>query len=190
MNRISKSHETEPNKCPHCDALLDRSVGVNEPDQRAPRPGDRSICIHCGNPCKFDDDMKLVKLTDEEMKQAMADPYISKMLEMVKQTMVAAQELGDTICQSRYTDQLELMAQAVKEWRKTNHGLSPSIQYNFQKDVCIIASMREAIEHNMVSINDDARTMLTQLGWLENKLTEPTVLMVRVVLEHAFEEEE
>lgn len=86
-----------------------------------------------------------------------------------------------------YEAQLNKMRSDVLAWRKTHTDKSPSIQYNYPAGTCVIAALADAIDNHYVSVNDDARQMLTDLGWLTDGPDEmPTVLMARVVLEVAF----
>lgn len=91
--------------------------------------------------------------------------------------------------QRAYSDQLDQMSHAVIDWRVNHRDSNPMIQYNFQKEVGVIAALQDAIDHKFVSVNDDALQMFKELGWLDDVKSMPTVLMVRVVLEHVFGKE-
>ena len=51
--------------CTNCGHLLDSTTGVTE--DRDARPGDISVCAYCGQVSSFDKDLRLKKISDEEM---------------------------------------------------------------------------------------------------------------------------
>lgn len=52
-------------ECPRCSYSCDAADVVGQEDIR-PKPGDLSICLHCGAPLEFGDDMAPRWLTGEE----------------------------------------------------------------------------------------------------------------------------
>ncbi len=50
--------------CPCCGATLDAVASVG--GDYTPSPDDFSVCIECGAYVKFDKDLRIVELTDEE----------------------------------------------------------------------------------------------------------------------------
>lgn len=188
MNRFDTGEGPKKTVCPYCDAKLDRSSGMspNNPAQRDPAPGDVSVCINCGEIAVFDGDMAMAKPSEEELAMLLEDETILKTRIMVK----SMRAVMDPDRNKAYTDQLENMAGQVKAWRVANPNTSPMIQYNYQKEVGLIAALYDAVENKFVTINADARDMLEELGWLgkEDKMA-PTVNMVRAVLEKVFGEE-
>jgi hypothetical protein len=181
MNRIKpEKPNLEPTECPHCHERIDCSTGIKK--DISPSEGDISICVYCGEPSKFDAQLNMVKLERSELKEIMSDPVVSTSMLHIKARRIAQ----DPARHEAYVKQLDVMSDAVKEWRKKNQNLSPIIQYNFTAQACVIAALEDAINSKFVSINDDARTMFKDLGWMDDKPTMPTILMVRAVLEHTF----
>jgi hypothetical protein len=54
----------EPSPCPHCQHKLDSAYSPSNP-QAKPRPGDLTVCINCQEFLQFDNDLKVIKVTDE-----------------------------------------------------------------------------------------------------------------------------
>jgi hypothetical protein len=51
--------------CPHCGKELDAAMG----HQRAPVPGDFTLCVYCQMPAVFADDLKIRELTEDELRE-------------------------------------------------------------------------------------------------------------------------
>lgn len=179
MNRINtEADETilpPRSTCPYCNEKLPLTAGLGEAEGQKPRPGDISLCIKCGEPCQFGEDMEMVKLTDELRLEIIQDPLIAKAMFFIKN-----QDKQDA-----YTAILNKMLADVKAWLKTGNW-SPSIQYNFTDKACVIASLDDALDQHFISVNDDAFIMFQALGWLDDKPDMPTVVMVRAVMENVF----
>lgn len=185
MNRIPpEGPNLEPTACPYCHEKIDCSTGVLK--DMPPSPGDISICLYCGEPSKFDDQLQMVKLESSELADVMSDPVVRTSMLHIKARKAAA----NPDRQKAYTGQLEKMASDVAEWRVNHRDSRPEIQYNFQANTGVVAALQDAIDHHFISVNEDALIMFKELGWLDNKPTMPTVMMVRVVLEHVFGKEE
>jgi hypothetical protein len=58
----SRSYEVPASRCPGCGLPLDCATG-----HATPEPGDLSVCLECGLPCRFDHALTLVTLTDAEL---------------------------------------------------------------------------------------------------------------------------
>lgn len=174
--------------CPYCNSQLDRSEGFStyNPDDRLPQPGDVSVCAECGEPAIFDEDMVMVKPTDEVRAELMENEDVRLTSFMVK----AKKSSDDPELQRRYSNHLESMATSVREWRAKNPNTNPMIQYNYGGKIGLIATFREAVEKKFVMLNDDAKAMLEELGWMNVNPTMPTVNMVKAVLDHVFGKEE
>jgi transcription elongation factor Elf1 len=190
MNRI----KPQPDKfilpptstCPHCGTKLTITSGitVNNTDKRQPQPGDVSLCTQCGEPCQFDDSLKMIKLSDEILKEVMADPMIVKAMRLIKEYKDKPPQ------QAAYEAQLDKMLDIAQVWLRINFDKQPSIQYNFTSKTCVIASLDEALDKHLISVNDDALIMFKALGWLDDKPSMPTVLMVKIVMDNVFKEKE
>lgn len=181
MNRIKPDGPNlDPTECPYCHEKINSLSGIQKDVQ--PGPGDIYICTHCGEPSKFDDQLQMVALEGSELLDVMSD-------QVVREAMLAIKS-RKTDRRKAYMDQLGMMADEVVLWRETNQDSQPMIQYNFQKEVSIIAALQDAIDHKFISVNDDALNMFKELGWLDDVKAMPTVMMVRAVLDQAFGKEE
>lgn len=54
------------NHCPHCGCSLNAASNQND---ETPEPGDLTLCAKCRNWIEFNDDMKLIKTTDEHINE-------------------------------------------------------------------------------------------------------------------------
>lgn len=59
--------------CPHCNYEVDTHSSI-ESKEYTPSKGDVSICIKCAGWNKFDDELSLIKFTDED--EANSDPEL------------------------------------------------------------------------------------------------------------------
>jgi len=50
--------------CPICKSSLEAATSLKN---EIPDPGDISVCLYCGNILKFNDDLELVSLSNDEM---------------------------------------------------------------------------------------------------------------------------
>jgi hypothetical protein len=75
------------------------------------------------------------------------------------------------------------MAERAKAWRAANPNRTAKVQFNFPPGVCVIAAISLAVERGFVS-TDEAGLELVKELWPWGDRSEPTVLMVRVVLEN------
>lgn len=176
----------EPICCPNCGVALFAYTDLGRDERPMPKPGDLSICSQCAEPCEFAEGNTLVKLSEAKRAVVMANPRMQQVAFLIK----SAHASQDPERANDYSSQLEMMAEMVIAWRKNNPDLSPSIQYNFQERTGIIAALQDAIDQHFISVNEDAMTMFKELGWLEDVPNMPTVLMVKVVLEHVFGKDE
>jgi len=62
-----------PCPCPNCFAILDVVMYEGEAHV-APKPGSLSLCIHCGLPSRYDANMTLEALTQQEWLQIISNP--------------------------------------------------------------------------------------------------------------------
>ena len=57
----------EATNCPGCGTELTGAARPNANDTTRPVPGDYSVCIKCRTPCRFDQNMQLVALTEADI---------------------------------------------------------------------------------------------------------------------------
>jgi transcription initiation factor IIE alpha subunit len=55
---------TPENFCPACSERLSAATGIKE--DTVPKPGDISICVHCGEYLVFDDNLRSQSMSQEE----------------------------------------------------------------------------------------------------------------------------
>jgi hypothetical protein len=80
---------TPPRQCPQCNYLVDAASAVNQIGAyQTPTAGDLTVCINCGVPLVFRDDLSLRLLTDAEI-----DLLSSEEAETVYRVMSATEEL-------------------------------------------------------------------------------------------------
>lgn len=83
---IGKGKQVKSDNCPNCGKVLDGITGVGDQPGCSddPYPGGYTICAYCCSLCKFDDDLKLVQVSDEEREFLIKDnPLIQKMINAV-----------------------------------------------------------------------------------------------------------
>lgn len=183
MNIRKAKEIKDPINCPNCGITLLYRADLSKDERKLPSPGDLSICRDCAELCEFGNENNLVKMSEEKMAEMKARPEVQKVISLFKS------EKDLQMKNSGYSNQLDAMSDAVVDWRVNHQDSNPMIQYNFQKGVGVIAALQDAIDNNFVSVNDDALQMFKELGWLDDGPAMPTVLMVRVVLEHVFGKE-
>lgn len=67
---FSTHRANKPHVCPWCATKLDASTNTNEGSMQAPTPGDWTICIRCGEACRYDTDYQLLRVTRLDMMMA------------------------------------------------------------------------------------------------------------------------
>lgn len=84
---------------------------------------------------------------------------------------------------AEYQFQLGRMLMNYQHWQLTHPEANPKIQFNFPPNTAVIALISDAIRCHMVSCNGDGLALIKAL-WPWDGKSEPTVNMVRGVLEH------
>jgi hypothetical protein len=82
-----------------------------------------------------------------------------------------------------YAQQCEAMAENARRWREANPNRETVVQFNRPPKVLIIGTISDAVKHHFVTANEAGLELIKAL-WPWGGRDEPTVLMVRVVLEH------
>lgn len=183
MNRINPDDGTHEltGKCPYCGFQFEATSGLDEDNKRAPKPGDMSLCAECGEASRFGEGLVMEKISVLEREQyAASDPRVALAMKIIKLKPQAEQ----------YEDILDVMAVKVKEWKDQHMDLDVQIQYNFPEKVAVIAALQDAINAEFITANDNAIQMFKELGWLDDTPSMPTIMMVRIVLEHVFGKDE
>jgi hypothetical protein len=73
------------NKCPKCGKLIDGATGLSdqeysEPPQ--PKPGDLSVCLHCGALLRYDEKLRSMLVPRAERRKMEKDPRMKKLVEL------------------------------------------------------------------------------------------------------------
>jgi hypothetical protein len=74
MKPLGKTQRVPPSKCLNCGRVHDACTGID--GAVTPHPGDVTICLMCGHIMSYDDDLRLVQLTAEQINMVAADPRI------------------------------------------------------------------------------------------------------------------
>lgn len=98
------------------------------------------------------------------------------------ETVRDVNKIREAIAGVRYGEQLEKMADNARAWRAANPEREVKVQFNYPPGVVVIQSISEAVKKSTVSANEAGLELLKAL-WPWDDRSEPTVLMVRVVLE-------
>lgn len=85
-----------------------------------------------------------------------------------------------------YSKQCDAMLERARGWRMKNPDDDVLVQFNFPETMAVIGTISQAIENHYVSTNAAGLAIIKAMGpW--PKGNEPTVMMVRMVLEHFME---
>lgn len=84
--KLEKSVKMDIDYCPSCGGLLDGASGAT--GKQKPAPGDLSICLHCTEFLVFKDDLKLRKLTEDDVKD-IADETLHTLYEARRKIQLA-----------------------------------------------------------------------------------------------------
>jgi len=66
MSNIRDAVRLEPCSCPYCGYEVDSHTTVSS-EQTLPEKDDLSVCFNCANICKYDQDLKLIPFTEEDV---------------------------------------------------------------------------------------------------------------------------
>jgi len=78
--------------------------------------------------------------------------------------------------------QIKKMAENAAAWRKANPGRDAKVQFNYPRNVMVVAPISVAIKNGYVSADVAALELIRSL-WRQDDKTEPTVFMVRMAIE-------
>jgi hypothetical protein len=88
---------------------------------------------------------------------------------------------GEAKAAQQYESRVLAMAERARTWRENNPDRVAKVQFNFPPQVCLIATINDAIEHGYVTTNEAGAELVQALRAPGED--EPTVLMVRIALE-------
>ncbi len=72
MSKLLTTRHKQTN-CPRCSHQLNATTDVQREGQRAPEPGDVTVCINCGQILTFEEGLQLRRATAEEVQIVQAD---------------------------------------------------------------------------------------------------------------------
>jgi hypothetical protein len=93
--------------------------------------------------------------------------------------MIGPGKPGD---QQRYVAQIKAMAKNGQTWRVANPDKTVLVQFNFPREILLVAPISTAIKNRLVTVNEAGLELVKAL-WPWDTKDEPSVLMVRVALE-------
>jgi hypothetical protein len=82
----------------------------------------------------------------------------------------------------RYEAQLQAMLARCHDWRARHPDRVVQVQFNYPREVFLVTTISDALREGIVSCNYWGLRLVKAL-WPWNE-SEPTVAMVRVVIEH------
>lgn len=92
---LGKPQHTQVNHCPHCGAKVDAASQIGGED--APRAGDVSLCVYCGEWNIFNEDMSIRKPTVDEYVEFGTAPEVKRVREAWVRMMENRKRNGQTI---------------------------------------------------------------------------------------------
>lgn len=150
-----------------------------EGEAQSPEPGDLAICFECFALLSYGEYLHLELADMTALRLIM--PEVAQQMESMRDALVEAKKKRDG--RSEYEKRCDKMFENARNWRATNPGREVLIQYNYPPTVCIIQVISQAIKLKVVTANDAGLDLIKCLGpW--DCADEPTVNMVRMVLEH------
>lgn len=82
----------KPGRCPYCNTMNDEATRITMPhieddikkeNDNPPEPGSINLCMYCGNPAVYDDDLKLRRMARSEVKEIKkTDPDVAYHIKM------------------------------------------------------------------------------------------------------------
>jgi len=75
---MTKSTDVPESACSNCGEITDVATATYDPEAM-PKPGDIGVCLHCGNPMVFTDELRLRNPTKAEKRRMANDPRIANL---------------------------------------------------------------------------------------------------------------
>ena len=144
-----------------------------------PGPGDFSVCVGCGEMLRYEPDLTLRRASSSEILtdlDAEGRSLIQKAQETIRELVKNRQRALD------YKKQLQQMLANAKRWLADNPAAEVKVQFNFPGVAFVVAPISQALDKSLVSANE-AGVQLIKAMWPWNIDSEPTVMMVRAVLD-------
>mgnify|MGYP001579057012 CR=1 FL=1 len=84
-----------------------------------------------------------------------------------------------------YALKLAAMEKQLQAWRRANPELPVLVLFRIPAKLWLAASLDDAIKQKFLIVDYNGKRMLKELGWLDDNRDQPTVMMVKMVIEHA-----
>lgn len=163
--------------CPECGHPINATTPAFEDIRRPPQAGDLSICSFCAGLLVFGPDLKRRKLEEQDW---VALPMDLKMAVMAAKGAVLARSSHWLEKRKR---QIAQMLSNRKRWVAAHPAVEVKVQFNFPSNVALVQPISDAVAMKSVTCNAAGLELLKAL-WPWDSDDEPTVLMVREVLEN------
>lgn len=82
----------------------------------------------------------------------------------------------------RYAEEVKKMAARARAWRSANPGREAVLQFNYPPNVCLIATVSDAVAKQFLIVNEAGMELLRTMGPMGGK-NEMSVMMIRIALE-------
>lgn len=165
--------------CPACDAPSNGlSEMSGEPSEREPQPGDFSVCDTCGTICVFTETGGRRVANRKDMVDLGPDLGMKLVL-----AAVAIRMNKPHPDDKAYVANLDAMLAKRNAWLAAHPGAEIQVLFNYPPETCIICPISFAVAKKLVVCNGPGLELVKALGSWDAQ-DEPSVLMVRVVLEH------
>lgn len=83
-----------------------------------------------------------------------------------------------------YARQIGYMADQYREWLSTHGHLQATVEFPVPDKVWVATDIVMALEQGFIKVNDAGRRMLQELGWLDDVKTMPSMMMVKMAIQH------
>src|SRR6266404_6750634 len=97
--------------------------------------------------------------------------------------ILAAQMMHETA--RAYEAQITKMSMIIREWVVNNPSLIPQIQHNYPENAYLLATIGEAIQAKLVTVNKAGDDLIKHICSLFTESDEPTVTMLKKAFEEA-----
>jgi len=86
-----------------------------------------------------------------------------------------------------YVQQIQSMVAKARKWLDEHPGVDAKVQFNFPRNVMMIAEVGRAIKNGVVTANESGKELIAAICEGIDPDKEPTVLMLRLTIENVFE---
>ncbi len=83
-----------------------------------------------------------------------------------------------------YVRQVQLMCQQFAEWRSTHGHIPIIIEFKVPNRMWVATDIVTALKEGILVADAAGKRMLQELGWLDDVKTMPSLMMVKMAIEH------